>query len=86
MMVVPPPLEKFDSLNREQTELSHKCEQAKNQLKQLMSSVILSPPELRKLYSLEQELNRFSKRLELCQEELHYMANHNPRAPEPSRW
>jgi hypothetical protein len=26
------------------------------------------------------------KRLALCQEELHYMANHNSHAPEPSPW
>jgi hypothetical protein len=86
MMVVPPQAEEFDSLNRDQAELTSKCEQARAQLKQLMCSVILAPPDLRKLCSLEQELNRFSKRLALCQEELHYMANHNPRAPEPSRW
>ena len=73
--IVPLPIQfpLYDRLNKEQIQLLQNCEYAKEELKQLLANVTISPTLLTQLFNLQQELSIIHTKLQLYQEELQTM-------------
>lgn len=72
-MIAPPPQLDFEKLNTDQQTIIRDCTYAKEELQHILNVALLSPTHLHLLYTLEHEFNIMSIRLELYQEELHFM-------------